>query len=438
MDILESLLFICLAYSCIQDRPKRPHLNLENYLGTEKPYQFYGAQYTPPPPGYTPVYINHLGRHGARYLTGDEAIDKVYKLLLDAKAQGGVTKEGEMLLKDLEQLMQVEEGKYGLLTPSGLEMEQGIARRMYSNFPEVFGKRVLAVSTYALRTKESMHAFLDELGRYTSDQNFYSESNGKVDPILRFFDLNTEYLNYKKDGDWKEEVKIYEARQQVSEAVLKQFFTYDYLQTITDQDEIATDIYSFYTNQFDAGVNAGLGEYFTPTQLEYYWENKNLSTYLEKGPSNIGQNLPTNIAFALLADFLITTEQAIKSGNTSANLRFAHAETIIPFASILKLPGYWVQTDDLGKVAYIWQDYEVAPMAANIQWILYKNKESNDYLIKVLYNEQETILPLESDYKPYYKWDDVKKFYLQVLDELNLDINKGESLVQLVKDYKVE
>ncbi len=403
------------------------------YLGSEQPYIFKKVEYTSPPPGYKPIYINHLGRHGARYLANARGINLVYRIIRDARYKNCLKAEGFQLERDIERFMAVQAGNYGLLSKSGAQMERGIARRMYENYPEVFGKQVISVSTYVERTKESMAAFLSELSRYTAREMFNISSNGKVDPILRFFDLNTEYLNYKKQGDWRLQVAAYEKRKDYAKCILAQFFEKPYLDSLDYQNAIVTNIYSFYTNQFDVGENVGLRKYFTCKELKYYWQNKNLAAYLEKGPSNIGQDLPTNIAFALLADFLITTDYGIRTNRVSANLRFAHAETIIPFASILKISCCSVQTNNLNKVECIWQDYNVAPMAANIQWILYRRE--NSYLIKMLYNEKEIDFPIDSPIKPYYKWEDIEKFYFSELRNLNLDLD--ENIVELVKNYQV-
>ena len=118
-------------------------------------------------------------------------------------------------------------------------------------------------------------------------------------------------------------------------------------------------------------------------------------------------------------DFLETTNNAIIEGNVSADLRFAHAETIIPFAALLGIDIASAQTNDLNYVLDIWKDYQIAPMAANIQWILYNN-DSGEYLIKMLLNEKEVTFPIESDNIPYYKWDDVSSYYQTILDSLPL------------------
>ncbi|MGL4210456.1 MAG: hypothetical protein ACRCRT_02800, partial [Cetobacterium somerae] len=188
-----------------------------------------------------------------------------------------------------------------------------------------------------------------------------------------------------------------------------------------------------YTNQYDIGENVGLSKYFTQEELKYFWANKNLSMYLEKGPSSMGQNLPMDISFALLEDFLSTSENAIKNENIAANLRFAHAETVVPFASLLKIDFASKQTNDLNNVENIWKDYEVSPMGVNIQWIFYKN-EKNDILVKMLYNEKEINFPIESNMKPYYKWDDVRKYYEKVINDLK--IKKYDTIIDEVKYFK--
>lgn len=428
MEPLEGLLLAFIAFCSLSGTAKK-----NNYLGTETPYLFEKVKYTLPPKGYKPVYINHLGRHGARYLTSPEGLEHLYNALQDAKSKGALKKEGATLQLQLEELMKKEEGSYGLLTSSGIQMEKGIAQRMYEHFPEVFGKKVIAVSTYVERTKQSMEAFLSELARYTTSEHFNSSSNGRVDPLLRFFDLNTAYLAYKKEGPWRQIVKDYEKRLDDSEQVLSQFFKPEYLEELEEKNRVATGLYKVYTNQFDVEKNVGLGDYFTQSQLKYYWENGNLSNYLEKGPSDLGEDLPTNIAFALLADFLVTTEVALAHGDISAHLRFAHAETIIPFASLLRLGCCSRKTDNVSQVASIWKDEEVAPMAANMQWILYKNEATEDILLKMLYNEKEIELPLVSPMKPYYRWEAVKALYVKVLQDLN--INWDENIVEAVKNY---
>lgn len=403
------------------------------YLGTETPYIYQKTKYTLPPLGYSPFFINHVGRHGARYLTSVDPIIALIKQLNEAEALGKLKVEGEILKKQLQKLLPVEAEEEGLLTPSGIEMEKGIANRMAFHYPEVFGKKVIAVSTYVQRTKESMEAFLEQLARWAPESEFEASSNGRIDPILRFFDLNTLYLDYKAHGKWKEMVSVFEKRQDVLPGILCNFFELDFIKKMKDPMQFINDLYQVYRNQFDTEENVGLGIYFTDDLLCYLWENENLRQYLEKGPSYVGQCLPTNIAFALLMDFLSTSEEAIKKRQLSAYLRFAHAETLIPFTGLLRLLGFFNQTSTLNYVSTIWQDYCVAPMAANLQWIFYENPREEVILVKMLYNESEVRLPIRSVCGPYYDFRAVRTFYIQALQALKLDWKKD--LVEMVRDY---
>lgn len=405
-----------------------------SYLGTQTPYVFSPTHYTRPPQGYQAVYINHVGRHGARDLTNPDGLTRLEQTLEDAQLKGALTPAGLMLRKQIAALKEVEQDEYGRVTPSGYHMEKGIAKRMYQKFPTVFGKRVDAVSTYVTQTKESMDAFLEALGRYTDPEQFVVTHNGKFDPILRFFDLNRAYLVYKVNGAWHEQIKRYAARQEVPRQVLSQFFIPAYRGNIKEPLTLATDLYKAYSNQFDNSKNVGLGRYFSQWLLKYFWENSNLETYLEKGPSTVGENLPTDIAYPLLADFLITAHAALDKEDRSADLRFAHAETIIPFASLMGIQDASIQTNELGYVPCIWKDYEVAPMAANIQWVFYKKRGGQEVLIKVLYNEHEVFLPLASPIAPYYKWEDVSAYYIQKLQALQIPWE--EPLLEQVKNFK--
>lgn len=150
------------------------------YLGTETPYIYQKSSYTLPPLGYTPFFINHVGRHGARYLTSVDQMTALIEQLNKAEALGELKEEGKNLKKELQKLLPLESEEVGLLTPSGIEMEQGIANRMALHYPEVFGKKVVAVSTYVTRAKESMEAFVEQLAKQTTTDVFEVSSNGKM------------------------------------------------------------------------------------------------------------------------------------------------------------------------------------------------------------------------------------------------------------------
>ena len=55
-------------------------------------------------------------------------------------------------------------------------------------------------------------------------------------------------------------------------------------------------------------------------------------------------------------------------------------------------------------------------MAANIQFVFYRNASGN-VLVKVLLNEEEASLPLKTA-GPYYQWTDFQDYYEDVLSHI--------------------
>ncbi len=184
--------------------------------------------------------------------------------------------------------------------------------------------------------------------------------------------------------------------------------------------DAAMDLYNLYIIAADMTVeNAGshtfdFDQYFAdiaPTEGETFAETfawiLDAEDFYEKGPSVAGQTETYRIAQPLLDDFFNSIDDRVDGGTTAATFRFAHAETIIPFAALIKAPGSEEQIPQdkiydplglLGDQGYQsnWYGESVTPMAANIQWdvatrdgIDPKTGKAYTPLIRMLYNEKE-------------------------------------------------
>lgn len=74
-----------------------------------------------------------------------------------------------------------------------------------------------------------------------------------------------------------------------------------------------------------------------------------------------------------------------------STLRFAHAETMIPLAALMKLEGSRQGALPgvlMSQANNEWRGGWVSPYAANIQWDVYRN-DTGRVLVKMLYNEKE-------------------------------------------------
>ena len=69
-----------------------------------------------------------------------------------------------------------------------------------------------------------------------------------------------------------------------------------------------------------------------------------------------------------------------------------------------------------------WINFEVFPMAANIQFVFYRrDKNDTDVVLKVLLNENEARLPIPTDMAPYYHYRDFREFYVEKLQKYELE-----------------
>ncbi|MET3552121.1 histidine-type phosphatase [Burkholderia sp. 567] len=115
--------------------------------------------------------------------------------------------------------------------------------------------------------------------------------------------------------------------------------------------------------------------------------------YYQKGPGIQEANPVTYRMAKVLQDDFFNEVDAIARGDLTraAKLRFTHAEIVIPFASIMNLKGVFVPTPQAQTYTYAnnpWRGDQVSPMAANMQWDVYRN--GSRLIVKMLYNERET------------------------------------------------
>ena len=149
-------------------------------------------------------------------------------------------------------------------------------------------------------------------------------------------------------------------------------------------------------------------QYFAgrPADAEWFAYLLDAEDFYEKGPSLAGHDETYSIAEPLLDDFFATIDARVAGGDVVATFRFAHAETIIPFAALLRLPGSTVaapdnaaptsDTDVYDDATNPWRGSQVTPMAANVQWDVVSRAgidpatgRAYTPLVRMLYNERE-------------------------------------------------
>ena len=154
----------------------RAHLDLAsgNYANYPNP----SGHVTPAPDGYEPFYVSHYGRHGARYMTGDEHYKYTIAKMDTAKTLGLLTPYGEEILQKLNIAAADAYHRDGDLTKLGGRQHRAIAHRLCVNYPSLMNQAITvrANSSTVRRCMLSMANFCQELKDRSTHIHTRSES----------------------------------------------------------------------------------------------------------------------------------------------------------------------------------------------------------------------------------------------------------------------
>ena len=376
---------------------------------------------TPAPENYKPFYISHYGRHGSRYLINPEDYNYPHEVLKSADSAGVLTPLGKDVMKRYEIIRNEAANRYGELTPLGAEQHRQIARRMYERFPEVFQGNVWvdAKSTVVIRCILSMTNELMELTRLNPSLRIKHDASMHD---MYYMNYNDKELLGKK---WNKE----------SQDVYDKFYNetvncdYAFCQLFTDTSFVwrKADAKRFYEKLFHTANNlqnlearkqVTLYDLFTDEDIYNNWRVANMWWYLGYGFSKLNGGTQPYVQRNLLRRIIEEADSCIRLPKPGATLRFGHETMVMPLTVLMGLNGADLVTDDYAHLDQKgWVNYRIFPMGANIQLVFYRrNAGDKEVLVKVLLNENEATLPIKSDTAPYYKWSEVRDYYIKKIE----------------------
>lgn len=394
-------------------------------LGTKAPYTPFAAanSYQAVPEGFTPVLVEHVGRHGSRLLSSKKYDDLLAQLWVIADEADGLTALGRELGPDIDAITAVhEELGYGSLSGRGAAEHLEIAERAHDRLEPLFAAaaqsgRAITVTTSGVdRAVESGQSFVEGLLAAQPDLSGVVADTVVDADLLYFHDTDPAYLAYE-DGDERLEDALDAIEEDdeiatVAAHVVSALFTPEFvdrieageldlvdrgkgethLESVTD---VAAYLYELYVIApgMSAELEVDLSPYLSAEDAAVLASLSDAEDFYEKGPGFAGEDVTYRMADVLLDSFL-TAVEGVRTGATTqaADFRFAHAEEIIPFAALLNLPGSTEQVAEGSAFDYAtnpWRGAEVAPMSANIQWDVFRD-DAGEVLVRMLYNEKET------------------------------------------------
>lgn len=380
-------------------------------------YRYTPSQTTPAPKGYKPFYISHFGRHGSRYHASKGVYEYPQAMLNKAKEQGALTELGEQIQVLVDDIATRARGREAELSVQGVNEHRGIAERMYRSFPTLFkGKNTYIESRSSdyPRCVLSMAAFNERLKELNPKMTIYRTTYDSLQVYLR--------PSYGRKSIAKEATRVTDKdiNAKIAEhlpSIARRLFTEQF---IAEQDsaKLFSAMRTLYYLSIciqDTEGSVRFHNLYTGQERAEIWEQINKHRYALYGASTRWGDAILGDGANLIREVVRDADEligAVNSGNTprTAYLRFGHDYTVIAALAVMQVEGRSARVDDLNTLKYQWADFMITPMATNLQWIFYRNK-AGEVLVKLLHNEQEVRLPIQSATAPYYRWEDVRNAF---------------------------
>ena len=390
-----------------------------NYLAYPGPQK---QPFTPAPKGYVPFYLSHYGRHGSRWLIGERDYQRPVVWLMQADSLGKLTPKGKEVLRKLRIIRDAAAGRDGELTLLGAQQHQQIAARMMKNFPEIFAGKthIDAKSTTIIRCILSMENALQQLVRRNpqlvishdaSNHDMYYMNHDDTTLFKKRFTVAAKqaYLDFKKQHEQPARV--------MNELFNDTQYWKNHVDTLALYETLFRQAGDLQSTELRHTMS--LYDLFTDDELYNLWQVQNAYWYIAYGPSPLnGGHQPSSQRF-LLRKIIAEADSCIRFQHPGATLRYGHDTMVMPLSCLMNLDNLGMRVDNLGELDERgWQDYRIFPMACNIQLVFYRHPTKKDILVKILRNEHEARLPIDSATAPYYKWSDVKAYFLARIHEL--------------------
>ena len=428
MKLMKRTIISCLIGSCfmipVEAQTSKSELlsHLELASGNYCDYPNPTGHVTPAPAGYEPFYVSHYGRHGARYMTDDDAYKYVLGKMDTAQVRGWLTEKGKEVYERLKVAAADAYHRDGDLTRLGGRQHRAIAHRLCVNYPSLMMQpiTVKANSSTVRRCMLSMANFCQELvimnpsltiSMDASEHDMYylipndsieipkSETDGEL------YDKLDKFRHEKLNGRHQIEL-LFNDTKAASEFVDGYQFA-DALWNITSDMSCLPEL------------GLSFNDLFTEDELIDGFRVYNASWCLWEGLMP-GSRHNYYAIYPLLKNFLDEADLMIASGKKGVRLRFGHDSVVLPFSFILGVQEAMGGTDDMEDLHNHFSIFRLIPMAGNVQLVFFRKQGSDDILVKFLMNENETSVPITTDCYPFYHWKDVRTYYRNMLEEANI------------------
>lgn len=350
--------------------------------------------FTPAPEGYRLVCLSHYGRHGSRWMTSDKRYEWLWKQFEDEKL---LTRRGRGVRSRLKKICDNARGNGGQLSPVGVRQQQGLAARMASRFPQMFGSesRVTARSSVVRRCRKSMEAFVQELEA--------SDLGARID--MRTDSTDMQWMSYEDPDEMLLKLQTDKSWTLPTHRLLSSLFRHP--ETIADTARLFSELYAVASDLQDVDLpRISLYDLFTLDEMRYCYQRSCREMRYENGWDPANHGIPAQCAANLWGNIVLCADSVLASGKPGVTLRFGHDTALYRLLSLLGASPVVDDSLNLG---------DLVPMAANLQMLFYRNRQDS---VVVAFYLNERPMPLHGIHPaftldtwnvPFYSWTALKR-----------------------------
>lgn len=392
------------------------------------------------PKGYKPVFITGYMRHGSRFESDPSYPLDTYRYFTEADKAGLLTPLGKQVKEFMIWNYEHHQDRIGDLSTVGFEQHRNLAKRYAKRLPSLFkgDAKVASVASTSLRAAMSMVGFNQGLKELNPRLNNSMEASERTVGIIRpqkaannkLYPAEQEkmYKSFLKD-EINAKLVDWGSRQDLSHAHKALFTDAERFFAMFPEKKpfkIMTDIYKrmAFAQNFGKLDRTLIDEVFTADERYIIYKHENCAWHYRCG-SAAHPILANNMWQShILVDYIVEQVEAHISGKCDANAHFifGHDLNLIPLQNIFGLenmPLYFGKgNENVDYVAEHWRGYKITPKAANIMFVIYRNKEGK-ILVRPLLNERDVELPIKSVAPHFYEWNEVKKLAYSRIAELD-------------------
>ncbi|CAG7868455.1 unnamed protein product [Brassica rapa] len=370
----------------------------------------------------TPIHLNLVARHGTRSPTKkrlrelESLAGRLKELVRDAEARNlpsdkvpgwlgkwvspwkGKVKGGELIRQGEEELYQL-----------GIRVRERFPTLFEEDYhPDVYTIRATQIpraSASAVAFGMGLFSEKGDLGPGLNRAFAVTSENRASDTKLRFFECCQNYKSYRKAKEPAVDKLKEPVLNKITASVAKRHGL-----SFTKQD--VSSLWFLCKQEASLlNVTNQSCELFTPSEVALLEWADDLEVFILKG---YGNSLNYKMGVPLLEDVLHSMEEAIKAREDNlppgsyekARLRFAHAETIVPFSCLL---GLFLDASEFEKIqkekplelppqppkTRDFKGSTMAPFGGNNMLVLYScpAASSPKYFVQVLHNEHPIAVP---------------------------------------------